>query len=135
DLPDMDPFFYVKPDCYMRVNYYDGVSENYAYQANSSIMDDNNNPCWEGSYGFYMEFTGNSADLPGRFLMNMFDSDVDSDDYCGWAEFDCKELYEANGQVVTKKIMGPDAAGTLSCSSTVYTLSSAAGASNFTQLA
>jgi len=103
DLKDQDiccssPVY--PPDVYAIVYYAPSSFDSYKEQGRTKILSDNNNPEWSDVFQFSLLAGGTP-----RIKIDLMDSDVDADDYIGFAEFNLYDLVNAFGQRIEKALI------------------------------
>ncbi|CAG7734423.1 unnamed protein product [Allacma fusca] len=104
DLPSMDPCclpHHFAPDTYA-IFHHSNALGHYELQGTTKYISDDYNPDWEEIFGFYIQ-----ADHPGRFKIELWDDDVDANDYIGSVEISVQDVLQAPGHLVERNIIGP----------------------------
>ncbi|CAG7836264.1 unnamed protein product [Allacma fusca] len=105
DLPDYDicclPRAY-PPDGYAVVYFASSNRDDYYEQGETTVLSDNNNPNWPEVFSFNVDERNSTA----RVKVDLWDSDVDDDDYMGNAEINIVDIIAAFGHTVIRTLEG-----------------------------
>jgi len=119
DLPDFDVCCssgVLGPDAYAIVYYASSSIDSYVQQGKTVVLSDEHDPQWNDIFAFNVPEKSSA-----RIKIDIMDSDVDADDYIGYAEFTMQDIIGGFGHVWSNDL-SPSGNGRLRVQGTVFNL-------------